>query len=192
MRRMFAVVGTLMALTLVISNVTVNAAAAFAHPAFMVAWQRGEAGYPNFWGPLALAHDGQAEQYVEGNLNGQAGQRLVQYFDKARMELTNTANPTGVSSGLLATELITGKRQLGDNTFEQHNPANINIAGDPGSESLTYLALGKVAVKDTQRPVADLKPPIAFVNGQFQASPVLQVPGLPATPQPLVRPVCAG
>jgi hypothetical protein len=93
MRRLFAIAGTFMALVLIVSNMTVSAAAQFAHPAFMAAWQRGEAGYPNFWGPLALAHDGQAEQYAEGNLNGQAGQRLVQYFSITRQISISPATP---------------------------------------------------------------------------------------------------
>ncbi len=35
-----------------------------------------------------------------------------------------------VTNGLLAEELITGRLQLGENTFENHDPANVNVAGD--------------------------------------------------------------
>lgn len=70
--------------------------------AYAYRWQAGEACTPNFWGPLTTARDGQAEPYVEGTYNGTSGQRLVQYFDKARMELTNPATSV-VTSGLLAT-----------------------------------------------------------------------------------------
>jgi hypothetical protein len=118
----------------------VSAASAFANPAFQAQWTAGEAITPNFWGPLPLAHDGQQEPYVEAP----GGQRLVQYFDKARMELTNPA--TGViTNGLLANELITGRLQVGDNTFQQLPPAAIPIAGDPNNAGPTYAQLGTTA-----------------------------------------------
>jgi hypothetical protein len=117
-----------------------SAAAGFASPLFQTKWQTDEAVTTNFWGPLQNARDGQSEPYVEGNYNGTAGQRLVQYFDKGRMELTNPANGT-VTSGLLATELITGKLQAGDNTFQQLQPAAIPIAGDPDNIGPTYASI---------------------------------------------------
>ena len=114
-----------------------SAASAFANPAFQAQWQQGEAVTPNFWGPLALAHDGQQEPYVEAP----GGQRLVQYFDKARMELTNPA--TGVvTNGLLAVELITGKEQVGDTAFKPFQPASIPVAGDPNNAGPTYAQIG--------------------------------------------------
>ena len=118
-----------------------SAAAGFASPAFQVQWQAGEAITPNFWGPLALAHDGMPERYIEGKLaDGTSGMRLVQYFDKARMELTNPA--TGVvTNGLLATELITGQLQTGDNTFETRQPAGVPVAGDPDNIGPTYASI---------------------------------------------------
>ena len=64
------------------------------------------------------------------------GQRLVQYFDKSRMELTQPgADPSSiwyVTNGLLAEELVTGRMQLGDGTFHQYAPAPVNVAGDAG------------------------------------------------------------
>ncbi|HEY8291753.1 MAG TPA: hypothetical protein VIG44_04670, partial [Thermomicrobiales bacterium] len=122
-----------------------SAATNFATPAFQAQWQAGDAITPNFWGPLSLAHDGQSEAYVEGtyiNATGgsQSGQRLVQYFDKARMELTNPA--TGVvTNGLLATELISGKEQVGDNSFLTLQPAAVPIAGDPDNIGPTYASI---------------------------------------------------
>src|SRR5215831_10803000 len=117
---------TMLLLTPALVLFNVSAASGFANPLFQVQWAAGEAVVPNFWGPVALAHDGQQEPYVEAP----GGQRLVQYFDKARMELTNPATNT-VTNGLLATELITGNRQLGDNTFQQLTPAGVPVAGDP-------------------------------------------------------------
>ncbi len=106
---------------------------------FQRQWEAGEAIVPNFWGPLANAKDGQLEPY-EGGPNGV---RQVQYFDKARMEqLTNTS---AVTNGLLANELIAGKVQVGDATFQQMQPASIPIAGDPNNTGPTYAQLGATA-----------------------------------------------
>jgi hypothetical protein len=57
------------------------------------------------------------------------------------MELNNPA--TGVvTSGLLATELITGSRQDGDNTFTQLQPAAVPVAGNPDNIGPTYASIG--------------------------------------------------
>lgn len=113
-----------------------SAATSFANPLFQQQWQQGEATTPNFWGPLSLARDGSNEPYVEAP----GGTRLVQYFDKARMELTNPT--TGVvTNGLLAAELISGRLQLGDNTFENRQPAGVPVAGDPDNIGPTYASI---------------------------------------------------
>jgi hypothetical protein len=61
-------------------------------------------------------------------------QRLVQYFDKTRMEITHPDGDASsiwyVTNGLLAKELITGQIQTGDNSFETYAPAPVNVAGD--------------------------------------------------------------
>jgi len=90
------------------------------------------------WGPDAL-DDPVMEPYAESP----GGMREVQYFEKSRMEINNPNAPDDglwyVTNGLLVIELMTGNMQLGDNTFERHSPANINIAGDPGfAETPTY------------------------------------------------------
>ncbi len=81
------------------------------------------------WGPSANT-PALYEPYVESP----DGTRGVQYFDKTRMEITHPDGDQSsiwyVTNGLLAKELITGKLQLGDNTFEQHDPAHVNVAGD--------------------------------------------------------------
>jgi len=132
-------------LTPALALLNVGAASGFAHPAFQTQWQQGEAITPNFWGPLSLAQEGKNEPYAEGKLaDGTSGMRLVQYFDKARMELTNPT--TGVvTNGLLANELITGKLQVGDANFQQLPPAAIPIAGDPNNLGPTYAQLGTTA-----------------------------------------------
>ncbi len=136
-RRQFAVlISVALLLTPALLLFHVSAAGSFANPAFQTQWNAGEAITPNFWGPLPLARDGQNESYVEAP----GGARLVQYFDKARMELTNPS--TGVvTNGLLATELITGNRQLGDSTFQNVGPAAVPVAGDPDNIGPTYASI---------------------------------------------------
>lgn len=91
------------------------------------------------WGPDALGA-GFYEQYQEAEQE----QRFVQYFDKARMEISHLpdANPESVwyvTTGLLAKELITGDMQIGDTQFEDRAPADVAIAGDLSDfDSPTY------------------------------------------------------
>jgi hypothetical protein len=108
-----------------VPRASVGAAAAFAHPAFQDLWRADETAIPNYWGPLALATDGLPEPYADAP----GAQRLVQYFDKGRMELTDPARAV-VTSGLLAEEMVTGRVQTGDATFQQGMPASIPLAGD--------------------------------------------------------------
>ena len=75
---------------------------------------------------------GLMEPYAESP----GGQREVQYYDKSRMEITQptTGDPDSVwfvTNGLLVNELMTGQLQLGDNSFQQHSPAEVNVGGDP-------------------------------------------------------------
>jgi hypothetical protein len=111
-------------------------AAQFATPAFQTQWVAGEAITPNFWGPLATAPDPRQEYYKDAP----AGQRLVQYFDKGRMEWTD---PPGLATnGLLPVEMIRGRVQFGDDTFVSKPPPEIAIAGDPSNAGPTYATLG--------------------------------------------------
>lgn len=117
------------------------AADGFASPAFDRRWRQDEQIAPNFWGPLDLATEGMIETYTEGTAGPICrpdqvcpqylvkGKRLVQYFDKGRMELNTPGAP--VTSGLLVREMISGRMQMGDATFENRDPARISVAGDP-------------------------------------------------------------
>ncbi|MDW8145753.1 MAG: DUF5107 domain-containing protein [Roseiflexaceae bacterium] len=73
--------------------------------------------------------------------------RLVQYFDKARMEVNDPngdrRSPWFVTGGRLVVELITGRIQTGFETFEPRTPAAIPVAGDPVGNPLapTYAQL---------------------------------------------------
>src|SRR5215467_6878945 len=109
--RRFALVAGLLALVAAttLSQMAGHAASSFATPQFQQQWEQSEAITPNFWGPLVTARDGQQEPYKEA----QGGQRLVQYFDKGRMELMSGT----VTNGLLATELVRGQIQIGDSAF---------------------------------------------------------------------------
>jgi hypothetical protein len=70
----------------------------------------------------------------------------VQYFDKARMEITHPdADPSSiwyVTNGLLVVELVTGRMQTGDARFVQREPAQVNVAGDPDDpHGVTYATI---------------------------------------------------
>ena len=73
------------------------------------------------------------------------GMRTVFYFDKARMELTTPTS--GVSNGLLVTEMVSGGVQVGNNAFVSYHPAAIPVAGDALNNEAcpTYATLWSVA-----------------------------------------------
>ncbi len=100
------------------------------------------------WGPEPFT-DVIVEPYVEGNVAGQTGVRRVQYFDKSRMEITDsTADPSSewyVTNGLLAKEMITGQMQLGNGSYVDYGAADINVAGDENDPNApTYATFGKL------------------------------------------------
>lgn len=90
------------------------------------------------WGPAITGIID--EPYAEAD----DGQRNVQYFDKGRMEVNTREgiDPNDdwyVTSGLLATELISGRLQTGSNQFEERSSAEVNVAGDAGDpDAPTY------------------------------------------------------
>lgn len=108
----------------------------FADPAFSALWNRsdtavasGKASRTWLWGnPIPFG--ALREPYAQAA----GGSRLVQYFDKGRMEINfpnaDHNSPWYVTSGLLTTELVTGKMQVGNHEFEQRQPAHIPVAGD--------------------------------------------------------------
>jgi hypothetical protein len=122
----------------------------FADPTFDRTWQRNDrpiaeqrASRSWTWGPHGLM------ARTEGYVQSASGLRQVQYFDKARMEVNNPRGDRNsqwfVTTGLLVVELITGRTQIGDSQFVQHDPANIPIAGDPDDAGApTYASFGGV------------------------------------------------
>src|SRR5687768_10994100 len=126
----------------------------FANPAFERVWNRtdrpvkdGRVARTFFWGPGPNT-PGLLEQYNESPAGNRL--RLVQYFDKSRMELNNPAgdqaNPFFVTNGLLTVELISGFIQVGEKDFVNYRPACTPMSGDFGDTMApTYFAFQKVS-----------------------------------------------
>lgn len=102
---------------------------------FYFLWRRtdlpvaqGTAARPWIWGPQPI-HTAQ-EPWAEG----QGGQRLVEYYDKGRMEINNPADPRPnsfyVTSGLLVKEMVSGQIATGLTSVDARDPADIAVAGD--------------------------------------------------------------
>ena len=97
------------------------------------------------WGPAAFT-SAMGEYYEEGPDQT----RIVQYFDKTRMEISTdpAADPSSiwyVTNGLLAKELVTGEMQLGDNDFQALGPADVNVAGDANDpDGPTYATFNQL------------------------------------------------
>jgi hypothetical protein len=96
------------------------------------------------WGPGP-----NTELLMEPYLQSPGGMRVVQYFDKSRMEINHPDRPDDglwyVTNGLLVVELMTGMMQVGDFSFEERAPAEVNIVGDPGYvETPTYADYAKL------------------------------------------------
>jgi len=119
--------------------------------AFLRTWQRtdlpvasGAVDRTWMWGPEPFT-----AAMMEDYADSPDGERLVQYFDKSRMEITNPdAEDDGlwyVTNGLLARELMTGQRQDGDDQFTPLAPAEIGVAGDPNdADAPTYATFGSL------------------------------------------------
>ncbi|HKP52400.1 MAG TPA: hypothetical protein VJ183_07090 [Chloroflexia bacterium] len=128
---------------------------AYAHPAFQRTWdrtdhpvQQGQVSRTFFWGPGPNT-PGLFEQYNEDPLGRRL--RLVQYFDKSRMELNDPGarqdQPFFVTNGLLTVDLISGQVQVGEKDFLPYRNACIPMSGDPGDQfAPTYFAFQKVSV----------------------------------------------
>lgn len=112
-----------------------------ASPAFSSVWQKadgpvasGKAARSWLWGPAPLVTA--RESYAEG-VNGQ---RLVQYYDKSRMEINNPGgnpnDPDYITNGLLTVEMIGGEIQMGDiGRIGASVPCTIPVAGDPRKDN---------------------------------------------------------
>jgi hypothetical protein len=100
------------------------------------------------------------------------GQRLVQYFDKARMEINDPADTSGalggVTNGLLVVEMVSGRIKkgdgIGDDQNEQRQPAyELPIAGDwagrlgetPGYAAFRNFATIDNGYRDPQKAIGE-------------------------------------
>lgn len=132
----------------------------FASPGFEALWAATDApvaagGISRAWvwgpGPITEARH---EPYAEAP----GGTRLVQYFDKGRMEQQIPGGP--VTSGLLARELITGAVQTGDRRLEARAPAGLGLVGDPDDTlGPTYASFARLL----DRPPLELGAPLVEV-----------------------------
>jgi hypothetical protein len=105
----------------------------------------GGAGRGWLWGPQPNTPS-KLEKYTEGP----GGSRLVQYFDKSRMEITRPQSSRNdqwfVTNGLLTVEMVSGSIQVGDSNFISTSPAAIPVAGDPDSAAApTYATFYSLA-----------------------------------------------
>jgi hypothetical protein len=94
----------------------------------------------------------------------------VQYFEKSRMEINNSAAPKDqwfVSNGLIVQEMASGQLQLGDHLFEPRERASIPVAGDlVGNESPpTYAGFGQFEphLQDGLRSVNTVGQPVTAI-----------------------------
>jgi len=113
--------------------VTASAATEFCNDTFKGAYSLGESIVPNFWGPIEHASDCRTQDYT----NTPGGKRDVQYFDKARMEITRGQ----LTFGLLATEMVTGRIQAGDRDFVNQDPSTTPVAGDEDGGGPSYATI---------------------------------------------------
>ncbi|MEI6043445.1 MAG: hypothetical protein WCS37_03530 [Chloroflexota bacterium] len=135
-----------------------SAAPTFGDTSFQQTWERTDkllteqtnVGRGFVWGPDSIFSG--KEAYTEAS----GGQRIVQYFDKARVEINNPqakrTDLSFVTSGLLVKELVLGRQQNGDyvNNYTQGKPSEVQVAGDPNTDGAnqvapTYRSFGKVA-----------------------------------------------
>src|SRR5215210_8074910 len=112
-----------------------SSAAGFADKAFQQIWERTDAPIQSgqvqrswYWGP----QPGNSLNEPYSGIPG--GMRLVQYFDKARMEINNPdgnrASEWFVTTGLLVVDMVSGKQQVGDKEFVPKRAAEIAVGGD--------------------------------------------------------------
>jgi photosystem II stability/assembly factor-like uncharacterized protein len=106
-------------------------------PAFGALWQRqddpvqqGKAQRSWTWGPRPFSTIREPLEGLPGN------SRVVQYYDKSRMEVNDPSSgrdsPWFVTNGLLVTEMVAGRVQTGLNKWEARAPSRQPVAGNNG------------------------------------------------------------
>lgn len=140
MRRLFSVLLVLLVGVTLVPSAAVQGATSYGNKAVEGRWFRDEYRQVNYWGPLSTAKNGQQEPY-------DGAMRLVQYFDKGRIEAKDDVYTT---SGLLVVEMMTGQVQMGDATFMQQRPAEITAVGDAAADSPTYADLARTGKRQVK------------------------------------------
>ncbi len=132
------------------------------------------------WGPAAFT-----SPMIEWMTDNPGNGRLVQYFDKSRMEISDpNADPNAiwfVTNGLLARELVTGTLQLGLNDFEQRQPAEINVAGDSIDPNAPTYASFQSLLDATPRDDGEIITARIDRQGSVTDDPALAAEGVTAT-----------
>jgi hypothetical protein len=142
----------------------------FADSAFESVWQRtdkpvaeGRVARSWMWGPEPFT-----EALYESYAESPGGTRMVQYFDKSRMEINDPnadrSSQWFVTNGLLVREMVDGRVQIGDASFEERSPAQEAVAGDPAVNnpncptyaSFTYLTWERAENRSGQKVTATL------------------------------------
>jgi hypothetical protein len=122
----------------------------FSHGAFRQAWEKYDLPVVSqrtsrslVWGAQGFAF--LDEPYQESLDHA----RLVQYFDKGRMEITfvnaDHTSPYYVTNGLLVRDMVAGIVQEGNNQFTKLVPSTISVAGDLINIGPTYNSFRQVA-----------------------------------------------
>ncbi len=136
----------------------------FANPLFQQLWteQSAAADAVDLWGSEPLLWR------VEPYADAPDGRRVVQYFDRGRMELTPTPNGgTQVTQGLLALEITTGEIQLGSKLLQYQAPPTTPIDSGTSDPSVaTYAGLSQVV----QKPASDLSAGHATLDSWIDAA----------------------
>lgn len=121
----------------------------FSSPFFRREWQRAD--YPVVIGAAQRGFTWGPEPFVstfEPYGESPNGQRRVEYFDKARMEISrpdyDSENEYYVTNGLIVREMVLGGLQVGEFSFKQRMPAyDVPVAGDPAGnnrDAVTYAS----------------------------------------------------
>lgn len=148
-----SVVLSFVAITVLMAGLLRAAADAPANGAFFRTWSRTDKPVAErivdrtwMWGPEAFT-----APIVEDYANAPGGKRVVQYFDKSRMEdnAYRGSDPWDVTNGLLVVEMVEGYIQIGDDAYDESpESASVNIAGDPG-EQPSYADIDTCELRST-------------------------------------------
>jgi hypothetical protein len=88
-------------------------------------------------------------RFLEQYKDSPQGLRLVEYWDKTRLEITDPSKPSEapdyVTRGLLVKELMTGEAQIGEKSYMTLGPSTIPVVNDVQGSTLTYALLAQVA-----------------------------------------------